>query len=240
MELDDLKGIWSKYAQQNNKNQNLPASEFEKMIGKRTTDCTKKIGRNIRIGLGIVLAWAVIGVSIDFIFTPFFDRHLNKPYMNDKLLLGIFGIELFNYVLIFATLILFGIRFNKIEKQPIDRFDLKETLTSSIRIIDAYRKMFYVVLALVLIYSIASFSTGFVLEYNHQLQLSGTRADDVPIIKWLIVAVSFLFVASVIVGVYYLLFTFFFKRLYGRHLKLLKGTLKELTESNRYNTGEQE
>ncbi len=91
--------------------------------------------------------------------------------------------------------------------------------------------MFYIVLFIVLLYVVASFSSGFFMEYNFQIEKSGIDLSHFKFLNWVVVVFSFIFVLGVIIAVYYLLFNFFFKRLYGRHLKQLKETLKELDES---------
>ena len=91
--------------------------------------------------------------------------------------------------------------------------------------------MFYVVLVIVLLYVIASFSSGFVISYTYELQQAGIAPENITLVQWLVVAVTFLFGLCVILGIYYLLFNLFFKRLYGRYLKQLKATLRELNET---------
>jgi len=232
MELDDLKGVWGEFSSRSEKENTLTENRIETMIGKQTTDISQKIGRNIRIGLGIALAWACFNLSADFIFSPFIEKYMDQPNDNDPILFTIFIVEIFSYVLIFGTLFLFWFRFNKIDNRQIDRFDLRQTLTAYIRIIDAYRKMFYLILVLVLVYVIVSFGTGFIIGFTQEMENLGTKLSDLSASRWTIVVLSFILTAGLIIGVYILLFNLFYKKLYGRYLARLKSSLNELNENN--------
>jgi hypothetical protein len=60
----------------------------------------------------------------------------------------------------------------------------------------------------------------------------GINLKNLTLFKWAIVIFSFVITLGIFIAIYYLLFNFFFKRLYGRYLKQLKSTLKELEEVN--------
>jgi len=231
MELDELKSAWSRIATENEKLQ-LNESEINQLLKNRTLDISEKIGRNIRIGMGIILGWVCLGFGIDFIFTPLFDKYLNKPYLTDELMFWAFITEVCNYMLIFAAIIIFWIRYSKIEKEKIESLNLSYNLKQLIKILNSYRVMFYIVLFIVLLYVVISFSSGFLMEYNYQVQQSAIDLSNFKFMGWFIIVFVFLFVLGIILAIYYLLFNFFFKRLYGRYLKQLKATLKELDESH--------
>lgn len=231
MELDDLKSAWNKFSSENEKKQQLSESELQKILKKRTLDITDKINRNIRIGMGIVLGWVSLGFAIDFLLSPIMETKLDKPYLTDKLMFWSFIIEVLNYVLIFSAIIIFWIRYSKIEKKNIDTTNLKSKLNVLIGALSSYRRMFYIVMGIILLYVVVSFSSGFIMEYNYQLHNSTLDLHNLKFTSWLIIIASFLFSLGIFVGLYYLLFTLFFKRLYGRYLKQLKRTLKELEES---------
>lgn len=230
MELDDFKKAWTQYSATKSLNSIVTSSELEAMIGKRTNDISRKIGKNIRIGLAIALAWSLLGFTVDFILNPIMKQYFNTPNITDQILLYSFIVQVFIYLLIFSTLILFWYKFNQIDKRPIDYTKLNDTLKSYIRVISAYKKMFYIILALVLTYVAVAFTTGFCLGYSQGMQSSGLKITDISMVQWIITIVSFLLTLGVFVAIYLLLFNWFFKRLYGRHLVMLKSTLRELNE----------
>lgn len=231
MELDDLKSAWNKISSENEKSQNISENDFKIILKKRTVDISDKIRRNIRIGTGIILGWVSLNFAIDFLLTPIMEKQLDKPYLTDELIFWSFLLEALNYLLIFSAIIIFWIRYNKIEKENIDTFNLINKLKGLISVLESYRKMFYIVMAVILIYLSISFSTGFFMEYNYQVNQYSLDLSNLSIMKWAIIIFSFLFTLGIFVAIYYLLFNLFFKRLYGRYLKKLKLTLKELEET---------
>jgi tetrahydromethanopterin S-methyltransferase subunit G len=232
MELDELKSAWNKMSSENEKKLQLNEGEIQNLLGNRTRDITEKIGRNIRIGMFIVLGWVCLWLTIDFIFTPIFNKYLDGDDISKGLMDWSFILEVFVYVLIIATIIIFWIRYNRIEKQNIYSTDLKSKLSLHIKILDSYKTMFYIVLIIILFYITIAFSGGFIAKLTSPTDELQFNIATIPFIKWVIMAVVFLFTLGIFIAIYYFLFNFFFNRLYGRYLKQLKLTLKELDEVN--------
>jgi ABC-type phosphate transport system permease subunit len=69
------------------------------------------------------------------------------------------------------------------------------------------------------------------MEYNYQLSEKGIDPEQLGTLSKTIMILTFGVAISIILSVYYLLFHFFFKRLYGRHLNQLQATLSELDEA---------
>lgn len=230
MELEDLKSAWNRFSSENEKIRQLPENEFRKIIKKRTVDISHKIGRNIRIGIGLVLAWVCFWFTIDFISSPFLVKSLDKPYLTNELMLWAFILESFIYLLIFASIIVFWIRYNKIEKTKIDSSNLRSQITQLISIVSSYRKMFYIILWIILLYSVIIFSSSFVMAFGYQIKEAGLDVENLKFLNWIILIVIFLISMTLIALIYYLPFNFFYKRLYGKYLKQLKTTLAELNE----------
>jgi hypothetical protein len=231
MELDELKSAWNKISSDNEKLL-LNENEINNLLKNRTLDISEKIGRNIRIGMSIILVWVCLGFGIDFIFTPIFEKYFNKPYLTDQVMFWSFVLEVLNYVLIFTAIIIFWIRYSKIEKEKIETTNLKNKLNMIIKTLNSYRVMFYIALFIILLYIVASFSSGFFMEYNYQVKHLGIDLEKLSFFGWSIIILTFIFTLGIFIAIYYLLFNYFFNRLYGRYLKQLKSTLRELEEVN--------
>ncbi len=229
MELDELKKAWGEF---NTKNEHkLSEGDFSKMLNKKTTDLSERVGRNIRIGIGIVMAWIALGFTIDFLATPMLEKTMNKPYMTSPLIDWSLAAEMLIYLLIALAIIIFFVRYRKLEKTNICNGQLRNRLIRLINIIKSYKRMFYVILVVVLLYVVVTFSLGFFMEYNYQLSEKGIDPEQLGTLSKTIMILTFGVAVSIILSVYYLLFNIFFKRLYGRHLKQLQTTLKELDEA---------
>lgn len=231
MELDDFKKAWGEFSTKNEQQLKLSQDDLRKILGKRTKDISERIARNIRIGIGIVLAWIVLGFAIDILATPLFKNMLDKPYLSEPLMTGVFVAEALIYLIIAATLIVFFIRYRKVEKANSQCFKLEERITQLISVVKLYKRMFYVVLVIVLIYVVTTFSLGFFNEFDFQMEAKGLDPELLATKAKAIVFVTFGLAVSIILGIYYLLFNLFFKRLYGRYLLQLKNTLIELSEA---------
>jgi hypothetical protein len=232
MELEELKSAWDKISSENEKKLQLNEQEIQSLLEKRTFDITKKIGRNIRIGMVIILAWICLWFSLNFIITPVFEKYIDKSKLSDKLMDWSFALEVFTYLLVIATIVIFWIRYNRIEKRNINSINLKSKLTSLIQILNSYKTMFYIVLIIILLFITVAFSSGFVTEFNDHSISSQSAISHYSFFEWIIIAVSFLLTLGIFIAIYYFLFNLFFNRLYGRYLKQLKNTLHELNEVN--------
>jgi len=101
-----------------------------------------------------------------------------------------------------------------------------------IKTLNSYKTMFYIILAIILLFVSINFSVGFVSGIKMQSADPGLNFGAISIFKWLLIASAFLLILGAFIAVYYFLFNLFFKRLYGRYLEQLKATLKELNEVN--------
>ena len=101
-----------------------------------------------------------------------------------------------------------------------------------IGIINSYRTMFYIILAIILLFVSINFSVGFVTGIKIQAVDPGINIQAISIFKWILIASAFLLALGVFIAIYYFLFNLFFKRLYGRFLEQLKATLQELDDVN--------
>jgi len=232
MDLDKLKSTWNKISSENEKKLQLKEEDIQSLLEKRTFDITQKIGRNIRVGIAIILAWVFLGSIFEFVVSPMLDSYFKDSILSDKLLFWLYMLEIGGYILVFASAILFWLRYNKIEKQNTNSVDLRGKLTMLIRIVNSYKTMFYIILAIILLFVSINFSVGFVSGIKMQTLDPGINIQAISIFKWILIASAFLLALGVFIAIYYFLFNLFFKRLYGRFLEQLKATLKELDDVN--------
>lgn len=232
MDLDKLKSTWNKISSENEKKLQFSEEDIQDLLKKRTLDIAEKIGRNIRVGIIIILAWVCFGAIFEFALSPLLDNYVKDSLISDKLLFWLYICEISSYILVFASAILFWLRYNKIEKQNYSSINLNSKLTMLIKTLNSYKTMFYIILAIILLFVSINFSVGFVSGIKMQSADPGLNFGAISIFKWLLIASAFLLMLGAFIAVYYFLFNLFFKRLYGRYLEQLKATLKELNEVN--------
>lgn len=227
MDIENLKSAWQKYSSTND-NKIIVPEDVEKMLNKRTLGITEKIRRNIIVGLAIVLVWIGANIVVSIFTSPFLDKYFDKGYVETEFFTFTFIFELIIYVAIIASIVVFWKRYNKIEKQYQNN-GLKQKITRLISILNSYRKLFYLITIVVLIYIFVAFTSGFILGYTYETaQLQGEQSMQAA--EWIFIVPIFIISAGLIILIYYFLFNLFFKRLYGKYLVQLKETLAELDE----------
>ncbi len=226
MEIDKLKSAWEKVSSHENNNQ-YTENQFRLLLNKRTNTISEKIKRNIKLGLGIIIAVVLASIAIEIITIPLLDDIIDSE--KSKIIEFLSPIlDSISYVLILGSSIVFLIKFNKTEKQFNPNTDLENTIKQKIRVIKWYRNLFYLTLIFIIIIVSASFTTGFVLGFLNASD-NGTSIPN-SFISWAIIVLGYILSLSIIVTLYYILFNLFYKRLYGRHLKQLTATLRELKD----------
>lgn len=232
MELDELKSAWSSYTARQTKSNELSAEDIEKIIEKRTVAISDKIKRNIRIGVIIMLCWVVVSFGIDFItisVTHPTERFNGMITNKMQIYAGMF--EAFLYLLLFVAIIVFWHRFRNIERrQNSNQQTIRETITYLIDILSSYKRMFYIIFLVFLVYLSLMFLSGFYIGFTSSL--ADTGIENLHIGKVILIGGTILlFSLALLISIFYFLFTFFFKRLYGRYLNQLRGSLKELGDA---------
>lgn len=231
MELEDLKKTWDKISSENEKRQ-LNQEDIDTLLKNRALDITEKIGRNIRIGLIIILAWIGLWFAIEMLFTPLLEKFIQEPTLSGNLINWMTAIEGFTYLLIIVAIFVFWVNYNRIEKQNSTQINLKKKLTLHIKTLNLYKTMFYIILIIILLNITFAFSTGFISGFNSQTVAQQLNISNISFFKWMIIGFSFLLTLGIVISIYYFLFHLFFNRLYGKYLKQLKNTLKEFDEVN--------
>ena len=84
MDLDKLKSTWNKISSENEKKLQLKEEDIQSLLEKRTFDITQKIGRNIRIGIAIILAWVFLGSIFVFVVSPMLGSYVKDEILSDK------------------------------------------------------------------------------------------------------------------------------------------------------------
>ena len=232
MELDQLKSAWNKMSEHSEKHRAFAESDIQLMLSKRTKDIYQKIGRNIRVGMIIVLAWIGFEIFTDFFFSNLFEELLDKPYMTEKLITLTYVLNIFIYATILLTISIFWLQYARLEKKHDTYTDLASSIQLLIKIIKSYKRMFYMILWIVILLVTFSFTTGFLMEFRYQAKAGDFTMGDFPLLYQIAIILSFILVLGVFIAAYLVLFKLFFRRLYGRYLTKLEQIILELQEES--------
>jgi hypothetical protein len=228
MELNDLKLAWNKFSSKDATQHQLDEEAIYDMLKKRTKNLIERIDRNIKIGFGVLVLLTVFFVLDDFFLTPILAGNIEIPTW----ILIIDGIST---LFILSTFIYFSLSYRSVKKTYSHSNDLRHVLQSIIRILNFYRILFYMALAILLFVLSVSFITGLLVGVELkavELGASWIELGSSPqMAKTIILGVMLLL--AFVTG-FFILFRWGYRKLYGNYIAELKKTLQELDEIERF------
>jgi len=220
MDIKDLKTAWDTYSSQEMNKHQLGKESIHELLKNRTQSLVDRIDRNIRIGMGVLLLF-IVYVVIDSVFLSDLPKAIaHKAIEYPKWLVPI---DVFSTTLIITTYLFFVIRYLKIKRSFTIQLQLKDLLLGIQETLKIYRRMFYLVVIILIINIIASFTAG--VYQGLRLIENLTTAKIISAI-----GISLLIIIPLIAFSFFLL-RWGFNKLYGRYLIKLNETLQELDES---------
>ena len=225
MDLNDLKSAWNTYSSQEANKHHLGKETINEMLRNRTNTLVERIDRNIRIGIGILLAY-IAYIIID-------DLYLSKILIKEPLHYPswMIPLDIFSNTLIITTYLFFVICYLKIKRNFSVDLHLKEFLTGILDTLKTYRRLFYLAVIILLINIIVSFAAGLYEGVKYSTGNASGGLENLSTSKIiLIIGVGLAVLIPIIAGTFFLL-RWGFNKLYGRYLVSLNETLKELDET---------
>ena len=229
MDLKDLKSAWDTYSSQEADKHHLGKESINELLRTRTKTLVEKIDRNIRIGMGILLVF--IGyVLIDSIFlSDYFSKVIIHEVVEyPKWLVPL---DFFSITLIVFTYLFFAIRYKKIRRSFSIDLQLKDLLKGILETVQAYRRMFYLAVAILMLNMVVVFSAGLYQGIKFRTGNIPGGMENLSTSKiFLIIGVGLAVLIPLIAGTFFIL-RWGFNKLYGRYLVSLNETLLELDET---------
>lgn len=225
MDLNDLKSTWNTYSSQEENKHHLGKETINEMLRNRTNTLIERIDRNIRIGIGILLAY-IAYIIID-------DLYLSKMLIKEPLNYPswMIPLDIFSNTLIITTYLFFVIRYLKIKRNFSVDLHLKEFLNGILDTLKTYRRLFYLAVIILLINMIVSFAAGLYEGIKFSTGNASGGLENLSTSKIiLIIGVGLAVLIPMIAGTFFLL-RWGFNKLYGRYLVSLNETLTELDET---------
>ena len=225
MDLKDLKSAWDTYSSQEEDKHHLGKETIHGLLRNRTKTLVEKIDRNIRIGIGVLLAF-ITYVILD-------DLYLSKIIITEpiKYPSWMIPIDIFSNTLIVTTYLFFVIRYLRIKRNFSVDIQLKDFLNGILDTLKTYRRLFYLAVIILLINMIVSFAAGLYQGILFSMGNTSGAIENLTLSKIvLIVGVGLAVLVPLIAGTFFFL-RWGFNKLYGRYLIRLNETLQELDES---------
>ena len=223
MDIKDLKKTWDKLPAGNN----LDENQIKEMLGKRTKTLMERIDRNIKIGFVVLFVLIFAFAFDDFFFSPLITKGVSENLEVPKWLLFL---GVFSNVLIFATFLFFVIKYYRVRRSCDVVCNLRETLLKIIETLSIYRKLFYLAVITLLVAMGSGFVTGMYRGFLDGVQQKGVSLSDIQPGQLILPVFIGIVVLALLVGGFFLILRWGFRRLYGNYIDKLKYTLKELEE----------
>ncbi|WP_372774881.1 hypothetical protein [Mangrovibacterium sp.] len=216
MELDQLKNTWNKYAGTDVSKHRLDESELRRMLKRKANGLIDRINRNVRIGFVVIAALVLFFVIDDLFITPNMAGDVAVP-------VWIYLIDWLNTLFLLGTFLYFWLQYKRVKSEYSQSNDMHRVLSSSVKLLLTYRRLFYWSLSVLLLAIAVSVVAGFFANPNLGSEVLFSEHNQAVVLR------SF----AILLGVLALIFLIFhwgFRRLYGRYIAQLEETLAELEE----------
>lgn len=218
MDIKDLQKAWNKLSDKTSEQQMLNEEQIRNLLRSRTTTLLDRIDRNIRIGFVVLLVVILGGLVLDFLTVT---GKTGGTSIAGEVPGWLATLDMSVNLLIVALFATFFIHYWKIRRVCRGVCDLRHTLMKTIGVLNLYRRLFALALAIILMVS----ATGFIAGYFTSIQEHNTM--DGFFISALIIGLLLMLLFS---GLLFLLLRWTFRKAYGNYLARLTETLAELDD----------
>ncbi len=203
----------------------LGKENIHKLLKNRTQTLVERIDRNIRIGMGVLLAF-IAYVLVD-------DLYLSKILIKEPIQYPswMIPLDVFSNTIIVLTYLFFVFRYIKIKRSFSGDLQLKDLLAGIKNTLITYRRMFYLAVIILLINIVVSFVAGVYQGLKFKTSTIDGGLESLSMSKILTITGIGLAILIPMVALIFFVLRWGFNKLYGRYLGKLDDTLQELEES---------
>ncbi len=227
MDINDLKKAWNQFSSEEEGKNKLDEGQIKALLGKHTKNVIEKIDRNIKIGFLILFLLIVFIVVYDVIASPKILDNLHEGLTIPKWL---FYVDFISNFIIALTFVLFVIKYYRVKKRCDITCDLKNTLIQIIKTLQVFQRQFYFAVVVIMLSMATGFVAGMYIGFMYKANENGISISELDTQNLLFPILLGTVVLLVLSAITFLLLRWGFRRLYGKYLKKLQVTLKELQE----------
>ena len=224
MELNEFKKAWKKATSDNIQGKELDVSKINEMLHRRSTGILSRLDRSVKIGIWFLIFFFLLTLAdqllpADLLFPDRWKASIEVPKW-------ICLLEWFvNFVLMFSIL-LFVIRYRRLQLQTLANQDLKGAIKKVLKLLDVFKKEFYLAVTILISGIGLSFLSGASKGFE-SIRISQVPSTFVIIV----VLVLMLILLSLIIGSIFYIFHKGFNVLFGKYRDQLIQSLNELQEN---------
>ena len=224
MELNELKKAWQKASPDTIQGKDLDVTKINKMLHGRGKGILSRLDRSVKIGIWFLVVFFLLTLAdlllpAELIFPDKMEASLKVPGWINLLEWCV------NLTLMFA-IALFIVRYRRLKVQTLADQDLKGAITKVLKLMDTFRKEFYIAV----FFLTAGIGLGFLSGAQKGFQT--IRITQTPTTASIIVAgVLMLILLGLLVGSIFFIFHKGYKHLFGKYRDQLIQSLNELQEN---------
>ena len=224
MELNEFKKAWQKATSDTVQQKELDATSINELLKKRSKGILSRLDRSVKIGIWFLVLFFLFTLAdqllpADLIFPSRWKADLVVPMWINLL-------EWFVNVVLMFTILLFVIRYRRLQLQTLSNQDLKGAIQKVLTLLDTFKKEFY----LAVIILISGVGLGFLLGATKGFE--SIRVSETPsVMAIVVVASAMLILLGLLIGSIFYIFHKGFNILFGKYRDQLILSLNELQEN---------
>lgn len=224
MELNEFKKAWQKATSDTVQQKELDATSINELLKKRSKGILSRLDRSVKIGIWFLVIFFLLTLAdqlmpADLIFPSRWKADLVVP-------LWINLLEWFVNVVLMLTILLFVIRYRRLQLQTLANQDLKGAIEKVLSLLDTFKKEFY----LSVIILMSGVGLGFLLGATKGFET--IQVSETPSIMAItVVASAMLVLLGLLIGSIFYIFHKGFNLLFGKYRDQLIQSLNELQEN---------
>lgn len=224
MELNDLKKAWQKATSDHDQGKDLDVSKINRMLHGRGKGILSRLDRSVKIGIWFLVIFFLLTLAdlllpAELIFSGQLEASLQVPRWINLLEWCV------NLMLIFA-IALFVVRYKRLKVHTLADQDLKGAITKVLKLMDTFRKEFYIAV----FFLTTGIGLGFLSGAHKGFQTIQTT--QTPTTTSIVIAGVLMFILlGLLVGSIFYIFHKGYNHLFGKYRDQLIQSLNELQEN---------
>jgi hypothetical protein len=223
MELNEFKKAWQKATSDKIRGEGLDASKINDILSRRSKGILSRLDRSVKIGMWFLVIFFLLTLAdqllpADLFFPDRFKDSLEVPKWISYL-------EWFVNIILMLTVLFFVIRYRQLQLQTLANQDLKGAIGKVLKLLDTFKKGFYIAVFILMSGICLSFLSG-----AHK-GLNSDQISQASTLTVFIVLFSMLILLGLLIGSIFFIFHKGFNVLFGKYQDQLIQSLNELQEN---------
>ena len=224
MELNEFKKAWKEATSDRDPCKKLDATAIRELLKKRSTGILSRLDKSVKILVWFLVFFLLFTIADQFLPSDLlFPAHLRGELEVPRWISVLEWIV--NFILM-LTILLFVVRYRKLQLQTIANQNLKGAIEQVLSLLDTFKKGFYLALLIL----ISGISLGFLSGANKGFET--IRISESPsVFAVVLVVLAMLLLLGLLIGSIFYIFHKGFNVLFGKYRDQLIHSLNELQEN---------